>query len=122
MCLLLPLICCFKFIKITEARGIFAMGLPPQLVDAPNQQRGGQIFFRPSDDDGHLYLATGHGGGLGGEASSPFLGKIVRLDVDSMPGNNEPQIFAAGLSNPRGCSFDSMRPSDLYCAGVDEVR
>ncbi|KAG2629996.1 hypothetical protein PVAP13_3KG514100 [Panicum virgatum] len=95
------------------------MDLPPQLVDAPNQQRGGQIF-RPSDDDGYLYLATGHGGGLGGEASSPFLGKIVRLDVDSMPGNNEPQIFAAGLSNPRGCSFDSMRPSDLYCAGVDE--
>ena len=36
MCLLLPLICCFKFIKITEARRIFAMGLPPQLVDAPN--------------------------------------------------------------------------------------
>jgi len=107
---------------ITKARRIFATGLPPQLVDAPNQQHGGQIFFRPSDDDGHLYLATGHGGGVGGAASSPFLGKIVRLDVDSMPGNNEPQIFAAGLSNPRGCSFDSMRPSDLYCAGVDEQR
>ena len=99
------------------------MGLPPQLVDAPNQQRGGQIFFRPGDDDGHIYLAAGHGGGgAGGEASSPFVGKIVRLDVDRMPGNNEPQIFAAGLSDPRGCSFDSVRPSDLYCAGVDEVR
>ena len=97
------------------------MGLPPQLVDAPNQQHGGQIFFRPGDDDGHLYLAAVHGGGARGEASSPFLGKIVRLDVDSMPGNNEPQIFAAGLSNPRGCSFDSMRPYDLYCTGVDEV-
>ena len=98
------------------------MGLPPQLVDAPNQQHGGQIFFCPGDDDGHLYLAAGHGGGAAGEASSPFLGKIIRLHVDRMPDNNEPKIFASGLSNPRGCSFDSMRPSDLYCAGVDEVR
>ena len=95
------------------------MGLPPQLVDA----RGGQIFFRPGDDDGHLYLAAGHGGGAGGEASSPFLGKIIRLDVDRMPaGNKEPKIFASGLGDLRGCSFDSMKPSDLYCAGVDEVR
>jgi len=105
--------------KITETRRIFAMGLPPQLVDAPNKQHGGQIFFRPGDDD-HLYLVAGHGGGAGGEASSPFLGKIIRLHVDRMPDNNEPKIFASGLSNPRGCSFDSMRPSNLYCAGVDE--
>jgi len=95
------------------------MGLPPQLVDA----RGGQIFFRPGGDDGHLYLAVGRGGGAGGEASSPFLGKIIRLDVDRMPaGNKEPKIFASGLGDLRGCSFDSMKPSDLYCAGVDEVR
>ena len=79
------------------------MGLPPQLVDAPNQQRGGQIFFRPGDDDGHLYLAAGHGGGAESEASSPFLGKIIRLHVDRMP-DNEPKIFASGLSDSRGCS------------------
>jgi len=97
------------------------MGLPPQLVDAPNQQHGGQIFFSPGDDDGHLYLATGHGSGAGGEASSPFLGKIIKLDFDRMPGK-EPQIFADGLSDPRGCSFDSIKPSNLYCAGVDEQR
>ena len=96
------------------------MGLPPQLVAAPNQQHGGQIFFRPGDDDGHLYLAAGHGGGAGGEGSSPFVGKIIRLDVDGMAGS-EPQIFAGGLGDTRGCSFDSIRPYDLYCAGVDEV-
>jgi len=71
------------------------MGLPPQLVDA----RGGQIFFRPGGDDGHLYLAAvGRGGGAGGEASSPFSGKIIRFDVDHIPGN-EPQIFTSGLGD-----------------------
>ena len=63
----------------------------------------------------------GQGGGAGGEASSPFVGKIIRLDVDRTPSNNEPRIFAGGLGDPRGCSFDSMRPYDLYCTGVDEV-
>jgi len=70
------------------------MGLPPQMVDA----RGGQIFFRPGGDDGHLYLAVGRGGGAGGEASSPFSGKIIRFDVDHIPGN-ERQIFASGLGD-----------------------
>jgi len=34
----------------------------------------------------------------------------------------KPEIFAAGLNNPSGCSFDSNRPSYLYCADVNEVQ
>jgi hypothetical protein len=32
-----------------------------------------------------------------------------------------PEIFAVGLGNPRGCSFDSARPSYLFCASIDKV-
>jgi hypothetical protein len=97
------------------------MDLPQQPeVDASNQQHAGagQIFFRPGH--GYLYLVTGHGGAGDEEATSPFLGKIIRFDVGRWPGN-EPQIFATETNDPRGCSFDSDRPSYLYCAGVDEV-
>jgi hypothetical protein len=33
----------------------------------------------------------------------------------------EPEIFATGLGNPRGCNFDSARASYLFSASVDEV-
>lgn len=33
----------------------------------------------------------------------------------------ELDVFAVGLANPRGCSFDSEMPDYLYCANVDEV-
>ncbi|CAN6356492.1 unnamed protein product [Urochloa humidicola] len=86
----------------TEMKRIFTTALA-QPADASSNQ--GQIFFRPGH--GYLYLVTGH--------------KIVRFDVDRLAaGNDEPEIFATGLGNPRGCSFDSERPSDLYCAGLDE--
>ncbi|CAN6338576.1 unnamed protein product [Urochloa humidicola] len=97
----------------TEVRRIFTMGVP-QLPYASNQQYGGQILFRPGH--GYLYLITGHGGD---EATSPFVGKIIKFYVDRVPGS-EPEIFATGPSNPRGCSFDSEKPFHLYCVGVDE--
>jgi hypothetical protein len=35
---------------------------------------------------------------------------------------DKPEVFATGLNNPSGCSFDSNRPSYLYCADVNEVQ
>jgi len=35
---------------------------------------------------------------------------------------DKPEIFATGLNNASGCSFDSNRPSYLYCADVNEVQ
>lgn len=56
-----------------------------------------------------------------------FLGKIVRLDINHTPGQSEssnhskPEISAMGLSNPRGCRFDSSMPSYFYCGDVAKV-
>jgi glucose/arabinose dehydrogenase len=101
-------------------------------VDKPSSNHnGGQISFGP---DGYLYIPLGDGGGaddtgLGhtpgtGNAQdlmSP-LGKILRIDVDSLsPGkqygipqgnpfaysrNALPEIFAYGFRNPAFASFD----------------
>jgi hypothetical protein len=96
-------------------RRVFTTGVPQPADPSSNQ-----IFFRPGH--GYLYLVLTGNSGDGDEAAFPFLGKIIRLDIDGMAaGKNEPQIFASGLWDPRGCSFDSKRPSYLYCAGVDEV-
>jgi hypothetical protein len=65
---------------------------------------GGLLAFGP---DGHLYLATGDGG----PAKSPpgnaqngqlLVGKVVRID----PASEAHEIWATGLRNPRGLSFD----------------
>jgi hypothetical protein len=73
-------------------RRIFTMDLPPQghTSSYSQQQHGGQILFRPSDD-GYLYLMTGHGGDQeanhgefsSNKSTSSFLGKIVRFNIDS---------------------------------------
>lgn len=34
----------------------------------------------------------------------------------------EHQTLGMGLGDPRGCTFDSARPSYLFCASVDDVR
>ncbi|CAN6343291.1 unnamed protein product [Urochloa humidicola] len=105
----------------SKVRRIFNMGMPmlPNNVNASfSYLHGGQLLFRPTHD-GYLYLVT-----TGNERSLPsssFLGKVIRFDVDrSDPMPVAAEIYAMGLSNPRGCSFDSDRPSDLYCANVDQ--
>ncbi|KAF8776409.1 hypothetical protein HU200_003528 [Digitaria exilis] len=105
----------------SEVRRVFTMGLPSSY-----QQNGGQILFPPMDADSYyLHLIVGHGGGVRDLSKGPYYGKIVRFDVDSSstPNTEQLEIVAMGLalSSPRGCSFDSQRPSDLYCANVDEV-
>ncbi|KAL6623583.1 hypothetical protein ACP70R_033462 [Stipagrostis hirtigluma subsp. patula] len=92
------------------------------------QNHGGQILFRPGGgDSGYLYLITGHGDFSKNRCSDSLLwGKIIRLHVGGT--NNRTsrsearmhEIVAMGLDNPSGCTFDSERPSHLYCGNVDE--
>ncbi|MBK8256541.1 MAG: PQQ-dependent sugar dehydrogenase [Polyangiaceae bacterium] len=95
---------------------------------------GGSIEFSPKD--GFLYIGFGDGGAGGdpldsGQDKNSRLGKILRLDVDSMspyaipPGNmvgGNPEIWDMGLRNPWRFSFD-LCTGDLYIGevGQDEL-
>ena len=95
------------------------------VVNQPfDNHNGGQLAFDP---DGFLYIALGDGGSGGdpsgnGQNLATFLGKILRIDVDSthapgkqyaIPADNPftgvdelPEIWAYGLRNPWRFSFD----------------
>ena len=89
---------------------------------------GGVLAFGP---DGYLYAGLGDGGSAGdpfgnGQKLDTFLGKILRLDVDSaetyaIPPDNPfgNEIWAYGLRNPWRMSFD-MKTGDLYIADVGQ--
>lgn len=89
---------------------------------------GGMLTFGP---DGYLYAGLGDGGSGGdpfGNAQNlnTFLGKILRLDVDSAepyaipPGNPfGTEIWAYGLRNPWRFSFDRLT-GDLYIGDVGQ--
>jgi len=89
---------------------------------------GGSLDFGP---DGYLYAGLGDGGSAGdpqGNAQSldTWLGKILRLDVDSaepyaVPADNPfgNEIWAYGLRNPWRISFDSQT-GDLYIGDVGQ--
>jgi uncharacterized protein (TIGR03437 family) len=96
---------------------------------------GGQIRFGP---DGFLYIATGDGGNAGdpqnnGQRLDTLLGKILRVDVESQPGQvrippgnpfvNAPgargEIWAYGLRNPWRFSFDRAN-GDLWIGDVGQ--
>src|ERR671922_1575 len=82
---------------------------------------GGLLAFGP---DGYLYVATGDGGPAGDPANTAqdtevLLGKILRIDPTpggySIPADNpfvgkpgRDEIWAYGLRNPRGISFDRV--------------
>jgi glucose/arabinose dehydrogenase len=94
---------------------------------------GGLVAFGP---DGMLYVAPGDGGCCGdpqnlGQNTTTLLGKILRLDVRTLPytipaGNPfvgrpgaRPEIWAYGLRNPWRFAFDS--PAELlYVADVGQ--
>jgi hypothetical protein len=103
---------------------------------APNHN-GGTIAFGP---DGYLYIGTGDGGGAGdpngnGQKLSVLLGKMLRIDVDrtsgslnyAIPADNpfvgqsgkRAEIWAYGLRNPYGFSFDKAT-GDLWIADVGQ--
>jgi uncharacterized protein (TIGR03437 family) len=98
---------------------------------------GGNIQFGP---DGYLYIGFGDGGSGGdpqgnGQNRRTFLGKILRIDVESelsayrVPPTNPfvndstylPEIWASGVRNPWRFSFDRVT-GDLWIADVGQNR
>jgi glucose/arabinose dehydrogenase len=98
-------------------------------VDQPfANHNGGVLAFGP---DGYLYAGLGDGGSQGdpyGNAQNTkvLLGKILRLDVDSVepyavPSDNPfgNEVWAYGLRNPWRLSFDKLT-GDLYIGDVGQ--
>jgi uncharacterized protein (TIGR03437 family) len=96
---------------------------------------GGQVRFGP---DGYLYIGMGDGGSAGdpmgnGQKLGTLLGKLLRIDVESAPGQvrippdnpfvNQPgargEIWAYGLRNPWRFTFDRAN-HDLWIADVGQ--
>lgn len=118
-------------------------------IDEPDwNHNSGRIAFGP---DGFLYLSVGDGGAFNdvgdvargrghppegnGQKLDTLLGKVLRLDVDNgnpygIPKDNPfadgrkglPEIFAYGLRNPWGMSFDRGGKHDLILADVGQDR
>lgn len=110
-------------------------------VDQPQfNHDGGSLLFGP---DGYLYLSLGDGGGgndVGqghppegnGQDATTLLGSILRLDVDDelpygVPDDNpfvgsegRDEIFAHGLRNTWGLSFDPEGDRELFGADVGQ--
>lgn len=105
----------------------------------------GRLVFGP---DGFLYVSTGDGGNANGtgrghdpqgnsQILTSLLGKILRIDVDrqedgkpyAVPTDNpfvgrsgaRPEIFAYGLRNPWGMSFDHGGTHALFVADVGQT-
>ncbi len=107
-----------------------------------SNHNGGKVLFGP---DGYLYVATGDGGSGGdpqnnGQNRSSWLGKILRVDVNStgkgnygIPADNpfkgntngyREEIFAYGLRNPWRISFDDegrLWAGDVGQNAIEEV-
>jgi glucose/arabinose dehydrogenase len=92
-----------------------------RIPEPTPQHHGGLILFGP---DGHLYVGTGDGGPPGdpqnaAQNTKMLLGKILRIDPTpsgfTIPADNpfvakpgRDEIWAYGLRNPRGISFDRV--------------
>jgi glucose/arabinose dehydrogenase len=107
-------------------------------ADEPeSNHNGGCIKFGP---DGYLYVAFGDGGGAGdkhgsfgnGQKLDTWLGKILRIDINSASGyrvpsdnpfinheNVKPEIWAYGLRNPYRFSFDKAT-GQLFAGDVGQ--
>lgn len=103
------------------------------LAQPFTNHNGGSLLFGPK---GYLHLALGDGGGSTGDPGCraqngrEFLGKMLRLDIDTaapyaIPPDNpfrnnnavRDEIVHLGLRNPWRCSFDRVT-GDLYLADV----
>lgn len=114
---------------------------PTAVITIPHpgasNHNGGLVAFGPDD---MLYLGTGDGGGGGdpsgnGQNLNVLLGKLLRLDVRTLPytipsGNpyigqagRRGEIWASGLRNPWRFAFDrGAPPPTLYIADVGQNR
>ncbi len=117
-------------------------------IDKPDwNHNSGRIAFGP---EGYLYVTEGDGGApndVGSRGHAPegngqnldtLLGKILRIDVDGtgpgtaygIPRDNpyadgkkgRPEIYAYGLRNPWGISFDRGGSHDLIVTDVGQER
>ena len=105
-----------------------------QILEQPQpytNHNGGPLELSPVD--GKLYIGFGDGGAAGdpdGNAQdmSTWLGKMLRIDVDSgdpysVPAGNmtggKPEIWSKGLRNPWRFSFDGCT-GDMYIADVGQ--
>ena len=116
--------------------------LPLLEVNQPEpNHNGGMLLF---GEDGYLYIFVGDGGGRGdrhgvhgnGLLMSTFLGKVLRIDVDSedeiykVPkdnpfvdyGNVKDEIFAIGIRNIWRCSIDREKTDQMFCGDVGQNR
>ena len=118
-----------------------ASSTPMAVITIPHpgasNHNGGLVAFGP---DGMLYLGTGDGGGGGdpsgnGQNLNVLLGKLLRLDVRTLPytipsGNpyvgqagRRGEIWASGLRNPWRFAFDrGALPPTLHIADVGQNR
>jgi hypothetical protein len=118
-----------------------ASATPTPVITIPHpgasNHNGGLVMFGP---DGMLYLGTGDGGGGGdptgnGQNQNVLLGKLLRLDVRTLPytipatnpfageAGKRGEIWAYGLRNPWRFAFDrGANPSMLYIADVGQNR
>ncbi|MGC2061345.1 MAG: PQQ-dependent sugar dehydrogenase [Thermodesulfovibrionales bacterium] len=109
-------------------------------VDQPfDNHKAGQLAF---GNDSRLYFGFGDGGSGGdpfgnGQNKNTLLGKMLRIDVDSVPtpgkayaippdnpfsgGGGLPEIWAYGLRNPWRFSFDRAS-GRMFCADVGQNR
>ena len=111
-----------------------------EIAQPFSNHKGGQIAFGP---DGYLYVGLGDGGSGGdplgnGQNRSTLLGKILRIDVNSLssgrnysvPADNpfvgntlgyREEIYAYGFRNPWRFSFDSAT-GKLWVGDVGQDR
>jgi hypothetical protein len=118
--------------NVANVQGTVVITIPHRDFDNHN---GGVAAFGP---DGMLYVSTGDGGGGGDpmkNAQDPkkLLGKLLRLDVSTLPyrippsnpyaglGIGAEEIWAIGLRNPWRWSFDATA-GRLYIADVGQGR
>jgi glucose/arabinose dehydrogenase len=110
-------------------------------IDKPYfNHNGGRLAFGP---DGYLYIGVGDGGNANDTGMRPatgngqnldtLLGKILRIDVDNgtpygIPKDNpfadgkkaKPEIYAWGIRNPWGMSFDRGGKHELFASEVGQ--